>query len=144
MGPAGLQDRKRGGEYRISTIKEPPAGIPAGGFWLIPGFITRGRQARSGLCDVRSLRPLGPSGGVELDLVALCEALEALGLDGAEVNEHIRPTILLADESEPLCVIEPLHCTCLQNSPPKKCSCSTQATRPKSTRTCILPEPIEQ
>jgi len=37
-----------------TTIKKTPDGMPAGGL-VIPGFFTRGRQAWSGLADVRSL-----------------------------------------------------------------------------------------
>ena len=45
----------------------------------------------------------------ELNLIAFLETLVSLRLYGAVVDEHIR-TILLPDESEAFCVIEPLDC----------------------------------
>src|SRR5215831_17032843 len=62
------------------------------------------------LADVRSLQPLGALAHLELDLVPLDQALEALGLDSAEVDEHVL-AILLGDEAIPLRIVEPLHMT---------------------------------
>src|SRR4030095_1960223 len=58
----------------------------------------------------------------ELDFIALGEALEALGLDGAEVDEYVFAT-LLGDEAETLRVVEPLDCTCCHGS----CTSSSEA-----------------
>jgi hypothetical protein len=60
--------------------------------------------------------PFGPLRDLELDLVPFGEALEALRLDGAEVDKHIRPSVFLGDESETLRVVEPLHGAFCQNS----------------------------
>src|SRR5688500_5481170 len=46
----------------------------------------------------------------ERHLLAFLQALEALGLDGAEVDEHVF-AILTADEAEALGVVEPLDGT---------------------------------
>jgi hypothetical protein len=43
----------------------------------------------------------------KLDTLALGQALEALGLDDAEVDEHVLAA-LLGDEAVPLRVVEPL------------------------------------
>src|SRR5574342_430752 len=64
----------------------------------------------SGLADVGGLKPLGAPGHLELDLVALGQALEALSLDGVEMHEHVFAA-LLGDEAVPLRVVEPLDCT---------------------------------
>jgi hypothetical protein len=45
---------------------------------------------------------------VELNFVALLEALVTFGLDGAEVNKDIWP-VRVPEEPESLCVIEPLN-----------------------------------
>ena len=46
------------------------------------------------LPNVGSLKPLGPLRHFELDLVALGQALEALGLDRAEVDEDIAAAVV--------------------------------------------------
>ena len=75
----------------------------------------------------RSISPLGelddsnvlgflalPAGGdVELDALALVEALVALALDVGEVDEHI-VALLPRDEAEALLGVEELHGTCSQ------------------------------
>src|SRR5262245_35683568 len=59
------------------------------------------------LADVGGLEPLRPLGHLELDLVTLGQALEALGLDGVEMHEHVVAR-LLGDEAIALRVVEPL------------------------------------
>ena len=59
---------------------------------------------------VRGLRPLRSVGDLELDPIILGEALEAVTLDGREVNENVG-AVLLLDEPETLGVVEPLHGT---------------------------------
>src|SRR5262249_1056400 len=66
--------------------------------------------ARLGLADVRGLEPFRAASHLELNAVTLGQALEALSLDGAEVHEHVLAAFL-GDESEALCVVEPLHCS---------------------------------
>lgn len=95
--------------------KKNPGGNPPG-FSFVPRLSAQDRQALSDLCDVGRLWSLGPLRDLELDLVAFCKAFEALRPDRAEVDEHIRPPICLADESEPLRVVEPLHASSLQNN----------------------------
>src|SRR5262249_12381587 len=60
------------------------------------------------LADVRGLQPFRTAVDVELDLIALSEALEALPLDGGVMHEHVLAA-LLRDEAEALRVVEPLH-----------------------------------
>src|SRR3979409_1297171 len=62
------------------------------------------------LAGVRGPGPPRPLGPLELDLVALRQALEALALDGVEVHEHILAS-LLGDETVALRIIEPLDRT---------------------------------
>src|SRR5689334_19314992 len=71
------------------------------------GGPSSGRRRLRRLPDVGSLQPLGPLGHLELDLVALGQALEALGLNGAVMDEDVFPAFDL-DEAVPLCVVEPL------------------------------------
>src|SRR4030095_6140243 len=67
-----------------------------------------GRVWRSlGLTDVRRLKPLRALGDLELDLVPLGQALEALGLDGTVVDEDVLAALDL-DETVALRVVEPL------------------------------------
>src|SRR5690242_6646401 len=73
----------------------------------LPGGPSSGRRRLRRLPDVGSLKPLGPFRHLELDLVALGQALEALGLDGAVVDEDILSALDL-DEAVPLRVVEPL------------------------------------
>src|SRR5439155_5515944 len=58
----------------------------------------------SGLESLRSPRDL------EIDPFAFGQRLEAVRLDGREVNEHVLPAFL-GYESKTLGVVEPLHCT---------------------------------
>ena len=48
-------------------------------------------------------------GDGELDLLALGEGAEAVGLDGGLVDEEILAAVVGGDEAEPLGVVEPLH-----------------------------------
>src|SRR2546423_14644534 len=66
--------------------------------------------SRSGLANVLCLQPLWTLRNVELDVVALGEAPEALRLDRCEVNEHVW-TRLLRDKAKALRVVKPLHLT---------------------------------
>ena len=58
--------------------------------------------------DLIGLRTLCPLDDVELDLIALFEALIALALDRAVMNEDVRPAVA-AEEAVTLCVVEPLY-----------------------------------
>src|SRR5258705_2228448 len=69
---------------------------------------------RSLLADVRRLRPLGPLGHLERDLVPFLERPEAVPDDRAVVHEHVRPARAL-DESEALRLVEPLHLSSLSH-----------------------------
>src|SRR6266545_6228930 len=62
----------------------------------------------SGLANVGGLDSLRAPRHFELDLVTLGQALEALGLDGAEVHEHVL-AVFLGDKAIPLRIVEPLH-----------------------------------
>src|SRR5687768_17067490 len=60
--------------------------------------------------DVGCLQPLRSLDEIELDLRALGEGAEALGLDRREVHEHIL-AVLRRDESKALRIVEPLDFT---------------------------------
>src|SRR5882762_11898710 len=64
----------------------------------------------SNLANVLRLQPLWSLRNVELHVVALGEAAEALSLDRCEVDEHVR-TRLLRDKAKALRVVKPLHLT---------------------------------
>src|SRR5215469_17763033 len=72
----------------------------------------------SGLPNVGGLETLRPPGYLELDLIALGQALEALGLNGAEMHEHVVAT-LLSDETVALRIVEPLDCTLCHRQLPR-------------------------
>ena len=75
-------------------------------------MFVRGKNGlRFCLCYVRGLRTLWSIGDLELDPVILGEALEAVSLDGREVNENVW-AVLLLDEPKTLGVVKPLHGTC--------------------------------
>lgn len=79
------------------------------------GFLREVRRLASGSCrllfgDVLCLRALLALHDFELDVITLLQALVALRLDGAVVDEHVG-TIVSADEAEALRVIEPFHFT---------------------------------
>jgi hypothetical protein len=78
--------------------------------------------------DLIGLGTLCPLDDVELDLIALFEALVALALDGAVVNEDVRPA-LAAEEAIALCVVEPLYGALVlcQWSDSLTCSCLRSA-----------------
>jgi hypothetical protein len=76
----------------------------------------------SDLADVGSLETLRPLDDLELHVVALGQRAEAFGDDCGVMNEDVLATIL-RDETEPLCVIEPLdralrHCCNLLTGEP--------------------------
>jgi hypothetical protein len=60
--------------------------------------------------DGVSLQALLAAGHGERDLLAFLQALEALGLDGTEMDEDVL-AILTADETEALGIVEPLDGT---------------------------------
>src|SRR2546427_1289689 len=74
------------------------------------------RLPRLGLSDVGGLEPLRAAGHLELHPIAFAEALEARGLDGAEVDEHVLAAFL-CDEPEALRIVEPLHCAACHDVP---------------------------
>jgi len=55
------------------------------------------------------LRAFAALDDVELDLIALFEALIAIALNGTVVNEDIGSAVT-AEEAVTLCVVEPLYC----------------------------------
>lgn len=75
-----------------------------------PGF-ARIAFDRLELPDVGCLWSLLTLHNLELHFIAFLKALVALGLYGAEMDEHIG-TVLLADESKALPIVEPLNCAC--------------------------------
>jgi len=61
--------------------------------------------------DVLCLPALRAFHYVELYLLTFLEAAESAGLNGGEMYEYIL-TVLAADETVPLGVVKPLHCSC--------------------------------
>jgi len=68
------------------------------------------KDAHSDRLYVFSLPALGALRNVELHGLTLLQALEAARLDCREVHKNIFAT-LAADETIPLCVVEPLYCS---------------------------------
>jgi hypothetical protein len=66
------------------------------------------QAASSDLYHIRGLRTLLALDYLKLDLVTLCERLEAFRVDCAVMNEHVRPAFA-RDESKAFSVVEPLH-----------------------------------
>src|SRR3990172_2460755 len=101
----------RGGQRGPAPCRSWAAGNArkAGPLNRDPAFrVTLG--ALLGLANVGGLEPLRALGHLELDLIALGQALEALGLNGVEMHEHVLAT-LLGNEAIPLRIVEPLDCT---------------------------------
>src|SRR5690606_7803398 len=79
-----------------------------------PRMIRSGPQRPRGRVTLRELnhvlggRTLGTFHDVELDSGAFGQALEAIGLNRAVVDEAVLATVLRADEAEALLVVEPL------------------------------------
>src|SRR2546427_3485960 len=66
------------------------------------------REGLLDLPDVGCLKTLRTASYFELDPVTLSKALEALGLDGAVMDEHVLAA-LLSDEPVTFRIVEPLH-----------------------------------
>src|SRR5689334_20223444 len=73
-----------------------------------PSSFLRATIRMSDRADRVSLRALGPLGDFEFDPLVLLQGPVAAGLDGREVDKHVR-TIVLRDEAETLFGVEPLH-----------------------------------
>src|SRR5262245_22683297 len=117
-----LRPRKRG---RISAgtstadsgacIGGKEKGAPGDAPWsLRPAGSLRG--ADDG--DVLPLRALGAPLGLELDLRALGERLEAVAADRRVVDEDVLAAVARGDEAVALRVVEPLHSSCCHRNPP--------------------------
>lgn len=68
------------------------------------------RKSSDGL-DVSRLLALLAHRYVEGDLLAFCERTEAVGTNFGEVGKQVFATIILSDEAETLCIVEPLDGT---------------------------------
>jgi len=68
-------------------------------------------EAALNALDVLCLPAFRPFNYVKLYLLTFLEAAESTGLNGGEMYEDIL-TVLAADETVPLGVVEPLHCSC--------------------------------
>jgi hypothetical protein len=73
-----------------------------------PTFFKLVHQGRLSGADFLSLQTLLAGDDLEGNLLAFGEGLEAIALDSAEVNEHVR-TVLTGNEAEALGVVEPLY-----------------------------------
>ena len=74
----------------------------------------RGRLISRGILDRADLlcgRALGALHDVELHALALTQGLESFHVDGGVMDEDILRTVIQADETETLGVVEPLHST---------------------------------
>jgi hypothetical protein len=98
------------GENRAETMKAPPGSNRMRGLKCRICFCSS--SAVSGDFAVPhnlvSLRAFLALDHVKLDLISFFQALVALNLDRRIMHEDIR-TIVPADETETLCVVEPLH-----------------------------------
>src|SRR3954465_3444597 len=88
-------------------------GRPAGG-----GRSVQSRWRRLERRDVDGLGALVPGLGVEGDLRALGERLEAAAVDAGVVDEEILAALVRRDEAEALVVVEPLHGSGRHGDPP--------------------------
>jgi hypothetical protein len=77
-------------------------------------------------CNVLSLGAFLALDNFELDVITLLQALVALRLDGAVVDEHIG-TIVSADEAESLCVVKPFDFTFISSHVPYSTDFSTRS-----------------
>ena len=84
-------------------------------------------------CDVLSLWTFLALDNFEFNVIAFLQALVALGLDGAIVDEHIRP-VIATDESEAFCVVEPFHFTFVTSHVPY----STDHAGNETARTTLI------
>src|SRR5512139_3390858 len=74
-----------------------------------PGSVPSDRAGDLRLPHVRGLEALRALDHVELHLLTLGQALEAVALDRAVVAEDVLTPVVLGDEAEALRVVEPLH-----------------------------------
>src|SRR5438270_4123687 len=72
--------------------------------------LSNGVQSRLERLNVRRLPTLGSLHHVELHCLAFLQALEAGRVDRRVVHEHVL-TVLTANETKPLGIVEPLHCS---------------------------------
>src|SRR5690242_21833897 len=94
------------------------------------------RRERLGFADVGRLQTLRAARDVELHAITFDEALEALRLDRAVVDEHVLTT-LLGDEAEALRIVEPLHGTgCHVRTVPFGASMRSSLIRPPMVGGC--------
>jgi hypothetical protein len=83
--------------------------------WTTRYVLTAFLICQSGVMGLRlghilSLRTLLTLNDFKLHVVTLLQALIALGLDGAVVDEYIGP-VVAADKTKALCIVEPFHFT---------------------------------
>lgn len=71
--------------------------------------MTRKASHDSELDHFRGLHSLRPTFGLVLDLIALVQRLETIGLNNRVVHEHIIPTSIRGNESVTLASAEELH-----------------------------------
>src|SRR4051794_27854645 len=69
--------------------------------------------------DVDGLRALVAGLGVEGNLRALSQRLEAVGVDAGVVDEEVLAALVRGDEAEALVVVEPLHGSGSHDFPPR-------------------------
>ena len=89
--------------------------------------MTRKASHDSELDHFRGLHSLRPTFGLVLDLIALVQRLETIGLNNRVVHEHIIPTSIRGNESVTLASAEELHSSLLLYSFP----CSYAANKRK-------------
>ena len=77
----------------------------------ISGTFLRRQPGLADDYDVAGLGAFGAGVDVEFDFLAFVQVLEAITLDGGEVDENVRAAIA-SDEAEPFGSIEPFDCTC--------------------------------
>src|SRR3954452_1375734 len=118
------------------TLITPTGRPPRGAAFPRNGGAEPGSGVRADPDDVLRGGTLGALHDVELHGLALGEGLEALRLDGGEVDEQV-PATLVFNEAEALGVVEPLHFSgraghllllLLRDSTRRRCGTSARST----------------
>lgn len=93
-------------QVRVECSQGPGSYKPPGLGTTIMWLYRSGRWRR--FSDVFCLGAFLPLDDFKFNVIALLQALVALRLDGAVVDEHIG-AVIPTDEAETLCVVEPFH-----------------------------------
>src|SRR5215831_17622699 len=93
-------------------IPDGACSLPDGNKKARRSGLSEGRKVLLDHLDVARLRAFLAHRGVVGHLVVLLEGLETRTLDSGEVGEQILAAVIRRDESEALCIVEPLDLAC--------------------------------